>query len=148
MFKEIAIHHLSPFFIWKVVCPAKNQEKKFITRLHINLPAQRKEAIFKSIIQDKERFIQFIQFLLGANDDNLFFHGSQKKPANKQADKGWLNMSAHMYEEMLIAAARNPDKLRDVEKLMQRLKTHKAENLIPDDFNKIWDVFKQMIPHD
>lgn len=148
MFKGIAIHHLSPFFIWKVVYPAKNQEKEFITRLQINLPAQRKEAIFKSIIQDKERFIQFIQFLLGANDDNLFFHGDQQKPVNKQTDKGWLNMSAHMYEEMLIAAARNPDKLRDVERLIQRLKTHKAENVIPDDFNMIWDVFKQMLPHD
>jgi len=148
MFKGIAIHHLSPFFIWKVVCPANNQEKEFITRLHIDLPAQRKEAIFKSIIQDKERFIQLIQFLLGANDDNLFFHRGQRKPANKDVDIGWLNMSAHMYEEMLISASRNPDKLRDVDSLIQRLKKHKAENLIPDDFNLIWDVFKKMLPHD
>ena len=147
-FKGIAIHHLSPFFIWKVVHPEKNQEKQFITRLKVNLPPLRKEAIFKSIIQDKERFIQFIQFLLGANDDHLFFHGSQQKPASRQADKSWINMSAPMYEEMLIAAARNPDKLRDIEKLIQRLKKHKAENVIPDDFNMIWNVFKKMLPDD
>ncbi len=147
LFKHIPIHHLSPFFIWKVFNQKKNQEKNFITRLPILLPDQRKQAIFKSIIKDKNRFIQLIQFLLGANNDTLLFRDQRiRKVTGKMMHGTLLDVNSSMYEEMLIAASRNVDKLRDIENLINKLRLHNAEDVIPEEFNMIWGVFKQMIP--
>ena len=145
IFKGLALHHLSPFFIWRIYHLEKDQYKEFITRLNIVMPKERKQAIFQSIIQDKERFIQFIQFLLGANEDSILFHTQEKRKSHNENNAGSLwNTDVNMYEEMLIAASRNPDKLKEIEKLIDRLKANGAEDLIPIEFNMIWEVFKQV----
>lgn len=146
LYENIPVYNLSPFFIWKINNTKLDQEKSFITKLPVALPEHRKQAIFKSIIQDKQRFIQLIQFLLGSNDDIVFFRDlKEKHQAGKRRDNKLLNISANMYEEMLIAASRDPAKLKDIDNLIRKLEESKSEDLIPEEFHLLWKVFKQIV---
>ncbi len=149
LFEGIAIHNLSPFLTLRIKSIANEQNKEFITRIAISLPDERRQEIFKSIIQDKERFIQLIQFMLGANEGTDLFSNIQKKKSKAENADGtiWLT-DVNMYEEMLLAASRNPDKLKEIGSLVERLKTIGAEELIPTEFHDVWEIFKLFQPHE
>lgn len=149
LFEGIAIHNLSPFITWRIKNLTNDQTKEFITRIAITLPDDRRQEIFKSIIQDKDRFIQLIQFMLGANDSIDLFSNTKKKKSKAENADGtiWLT-DINIYEEMLLAASRNPNKLKEIGKLVERLKTIGAEELIPTEFHDVWEIFKLFQPHE
>jgi len=148
LFMGMAIQSLSPFLIWRLHHIEKDQYKEFITKIDITLPDGRKQAIFRSIIQDKYRFIQFIQFLLGVEDGSTIFEKNKKQQIKIKDSNGnaWFAYG-NMYEEMLIAASRDPDKLINIEKFTSRMKASGAGDLIPKEFNDIWEVFSQVMIH-
>lgn len=147
-FEGINIHHLSPFITWRIRNMANDQSKEFVTRISISLPPERRQEIFKSIIQDKQRFIQLIQFMLGANDSTELFRNSMEKPKAENYDGTTWFTDINMYEEMLLAASRNPDKLKEIGKLVDHLKIIGAEELIPIDFHDVWEIFKLFQYHE
>lgn len=147
VFENIAIHHLSPFIVFKLVHPAKNHCKEFVTKIIVDLPSHRKKTIFSSIIHSNDKFLQFIGFLLGSNTDQVLFKDveSHKKGLN-HIGKNWFNTHAQLYEEMLMAASRNPGKLLEIQKLIKKLEDCEAHEIIPSEFYMVWNVFSQLIP--
>lgn len=145
-FTSISIYKLNPFLEWKIKHNVKNQEKEFITRIPIlNMPDNRKQEVFNSIIQNQERFMQLIQFLLGAGDGNETF-GPNKKKGNKSkgTGKSWF-LDQNMYEELLMASSRDAGKLVEIDKLIERLKKANSGDLIPQEFDDLWKIFKQVM---
>ena len=109
------------------------------------MPDNRKQEVFNSIIQNQERFMQLIQFLLGAGDDNATF-GANKKKGNKTKRSGtsWF-LDQNMYEELLMASSRDAGKLVEIDKLIERLKKANSGDLIPQEFDDLWKIFKQVM---
>lgn len=145
-FTAISLFKLNPFIEWKIKHNTKNQEKEFITRIPIlNMPDNRKQEVFNSIIQNQERFMQLIQFLLGAGDENETF-GDKKKKGNKVKGTGtsWF-LDQNMYEELLMASSRDAGKLVEIDKLIERLKKANSGDLIPQEFDDLWKIFKQVM---
>ena len=145
-FTAISLFKLNPFLEWKIKHNTKNQEKEFITRIPIlNIPDNRKQEVFDSIIQNQERFMQLIQFLLGAGDENETF-GDKKKKGNKVKGSGtsWF-LDQNMYEELLMASSRDAGKLVEIDKLIERLKKANSGDLIPQEFDDLWKIFKQVM---
>ena len=145
-FTAISLYKLNPFLEWKIKHNSKNQEKEFITRIPIlNMPDNRKQEVFNSIIQNQERFMQLIQFLLGASDDNETF-GTNKKKGNKTkgTSNSWF-LDQNMYEELLMASSRDTGKLIEIDKLIERLKKANSGDLIPQEFDDLWKIFKQIM---
>lgn len=145
-FTAISLFKLNPFLEWKIKHNSKNQEKEFITRIPIlNMPDNRKQEVFNSIIQNQERFMQLIQFLLGASDDNETF-GANKKKGNKTkgTSNSWF-LDQNMYEELLMASSRDTGKLIEIDKLIERLKKANSGDLIPQEFDDLWKIFKQVM---
>ena len=146
LFNAISLFKLNPFLEWRIKHKTKNQEKEFITRIPIlNMPDNRKQEVFNSIIQNQERFMQLIQFLLGAGDDNATF-GANKKKGNKTKRSGtsWF-LDQNMYEELLMASSRDAGKLVEIDKLIERLKKANSGDLIPQEFDDLWKIFKQVM---
>lgn len=147
-FNNIAIFHLSPFLIWKIHHADTDVKKEFITKMPISLPDNRKGEIFRSIIQNQERFMQLIQFMLGASEgvehfkDTLIDH--RVKIGSGQL---WLIHSG-MYEELLMAVSRDKSKFFEIEKFIRRLKETGSGDLIPEEFNAMWDIFKDFAAHE
>lgn len=145
-YTAISLYKLNPFLEWKIKHNSKNQEKEFITRIPIlNMPDNRKQEVFNSIIQNQERFMQLVQFLLGASDDNETF-GTNKKEGykTKGTSNSWF-LDQNMYEELLMASSRDTGKLIEIDKLIERLKKANSGDLIPQEFDDLWKIFKQVM---
>jgi hypothetical protein len=112
----------------------------------IELPSIRKQAIFRSIIENKDKFFQFIQFLLTNNTDQFSFIGSAKKKAGQGLGSGELwNQSTPLFEQLLLASSRYPKKLKDIDKTIEQLQGEGTQDIIPNEFKEFWCVFKAII---
>ena len=145
-FEGISLINLSPFVVWRLVHAPTGEEKEFMIKTNIALPEGRKQAIFRSIIENQEKFFQFIQFLLGENPHHLEFTAEEKKiqPAYR-GTKNNRKQEAPLLEELMLAASREPEKLKEIDAIVKMLKTKESENLIPEDFNQFWQVFQKLI---
>ncbi len=143
IFNAISLYKLNPFLEWKIKHGSKNQEKEFITRIPIlNLPDNRKQEVFNSIIQNQERFMQLIQFLLGAGNENENFVNKKKRDSKTRKNGTSWFLDQNMYEELLLASSRDTGRLKEIDKLIERLKKANSGDLIPKDFEKMWEIFK------
>lgn len=118
--------------------------KSFVAEMQIDLPVTRMDKIFRSIIDDKEKVLKYLAFLLG---------GKTPEPAQvdgttngKQIHSGAVAaslLSTSLYEDFLVAASRRPERLRSVRKVIQRLRDDNIakDPIVPEDLLKLWAVF-------
>ena len=145
-FEGLSLHNLSPFFIWNIQYKPTGECKEFITRMQIKLPDGRKQSIFRSIIKDKDKFFQFIQFLLGSNNDEFEFLGKKEKTNHFGGES--FEIFKHkqpLFEDMLKASSRDPEKLYEIETVIKQLQNTGIDEIIPEDFIKFWKVFQEAI---
>jgi hypothetical protein len=118
--------------------------------MRIELPESRKDKILKSLITSRENFFKYLNFLLSDNPyiDNNVSDGdgsSDNDPVKEMHRNPFSDLP--IFEHLLVTASGNPNKLRSIERLVQRLTDEKhdnTENIIPDDFYEFWDVFKKI----
>jgi len=122
----------------------------FVIKMQIELPGTRKDKILKSLITSRENFFKYMNFLLSDNpyleNTALDSHGG---PGNGSPTDTFKSSSLDLpiFEHLLMTASRNPDKLKSIDRLVQRLTDADADypdKIIPDDFYEFWSVFKQV----
>lgn len=104
-------------------------------------PSDRKERILLSIIDNQEKLARYLYFLLFEDDDEVDQNGwdSSCGRISEESDKELNKYSAAIFEALLKALYKNPEKLDRVENLIQELRAAKEnERLFPKDFDIIW----------
>ncbi|HAG11461.1 MAG TPA: hypothetical protein DCK76_08810 [Desulfotomaculum sp.] len=102
------------------------------------IPAERDSMVLRSIIKDRNTFLRYIAFLL--SDDYLLAALEQAEQKAASA-KGWYLHGSDipvLYENMLRAAARSPEKLQEVKAIIQRLND---QEIVPPEFGKLYTTF-------
>ena len=122
----------------------------FVIKMQIELPGTRKDKILKSLITSRENFFKYMNFLLSDNpyleNTALDSHGGLGNGPPTDTFKS-SSLDLPIFENLLMTASRNPDKLKSIERLVQRLTDADADDpdkIIPDDFYEFWSVFKQV----
>lgn len=152
VFKNINESNLSRFLrfeIWQ----GSNRLRAFLIKVEIEgLPETRVSRILRSIINSRDRFFEYLRFLL-AEDLN-------KEPVGAEAiDNGgngngdgasiW-DMSTPIFEQLLLAASRSPQRLKAIDDVIQQLRKEEGDNstsnVIPHEFLEFWEAFKQIVP--
>jgi len=142
-FERISLPNLSPFVHWSIEHIDSGEKHEFITKIDIDLPEGRKDAIFQNIIENKERFFKFIRFLLGEDLEEFDpDDGKENETGDVQEKYDLENRDAAVLEELLLAASRHPSKIKDIDKIIKRLDTGDIDSPIPEDFKEFWSVFK------
>lgn len=144
-FTGYAETRLSPFLEFEIWYQ-ETRYNSFLMTMEIELPSTRLNRIFSSIIDSRDKFLKYLSFLLTGEETSLV-----QEPA-KGAD-GSGSVTGHtifdqqpIYEKLLIAASRYPDKLAAVDKLIQRLKDETPEDqgaIISPEFEEFWQVFRE-----
>lgn len=143
VFEGISIENLSPFLDWKLEHSASNTSKEFITKIDVNLPPNRKDAVFRSLVQNKEKFFQFLQFLLGYDKGNIEFTEGVKSKLSLNAEKAFIwNQDGSILEELLMNISRNPSRVLEIDRIIEKLSSDPVKSPIPEDFLKFWEVIK------
>ena len=122
----------------------------FLIKMRIDLPESRKDKILKSLITSRENFFKYLSFLLSDNpyiDTKVHDKdGSNGNDPEKEMQRNPFS-DLPIFEHLLITASGNPNKLKSIDRLVQRLTDENHDNpgnIIPDDFYAFWDVFKKV----
>jgi hypothetical protein len=124
--------------------------RHFVLRYEVDgIPTTRNDTIFKSVVSNSNQFFEYLRFLLAdeVSKGDLF-----PQPPNRekqaQGDDGFLwHARLPIFESIIVAASRDPVKLKAVDGVIQRLRASgpTEEPLIPQEFLDFWEVFRPLI---
>jgi len=138
-FVNLEILQLSEFFIIEIETEEENIRRLMKIRL-LDMPKDREGTLIKSIIKNRNGFIQYLSFLL--EDDYLL--GSLN---NKENSKNALVFTAgveiaDLYEKLLKATVHSPEKFKNIERLMEMVTD---QGIIPRGFDLVYNTFKEVV---
>lgn len=136
--------HLSEFYILKVV-PFDEDVSPVKIALKINttgIPEDRDDHIFRSLIDTRDKFLNYVEMMITDRPQELASlmisdAESWASMANSQSN----HRRNSLYESLLRIAATNPERLDDVNDLVNRLDVR----IIPESFAQMCAKFKQSI---
>lgn len=137
---------LSSFLILEL--KLKSSVLKFVLKIEIaNLPESRNTKIFRDIISNTANFFKYIRFLLAENywDEQLSFGDENGKHFEGTTVEFYFSEEP-IYENLLKAISREPEKLKEIKKVMEKLsdEENKESPIIPDDFKDLWNIFDEI----
>jgi hypothetical protein len=138
-FSDLSLLELGEFYSVKAVRDDIPLERIIKIKTE-GIPAERDSEIYKSIINDPVTFLRYVAFLLA---DNFLLAALEQSERSKKGNFAWN--SAYMdapvlYENMLRTVSRSPEKLMDVEYIIDVIGDG---DIIPDDFGKLYQNFKR-----
>ena len=122
--------------------------RSFITEMTIALPDSRLNSIFKTIIDSRDKFMKYIVFLLnGSTPEPVVTRPNSGCPGIINNGRPNSLLTSSLYENLMVAVSRKPERIKAIEKIIERLKEQKADNasIVSDDFQKLWKIFQGYI---
>jgi len=132
------------------ISDGKELVRHFVLRYELDgMPATRNDTIFKSVISNSDQFFDYLRFLLADEiSKGDLFSPPPNKRKKSQGDDGFLWYARlPIFESIIVAASRDPNKLRAVDGVIHRLKASgpAEEALVPPEFLDFWEVFRPLI---
>lgn len=138
-FERMTLENLTEFYVISV------GDLQRMVKIHtVGMPIEERDrAIFRSIVNTKDKFISYLAFML-TDDTELFLD------ENKQIEKGLTangktmkeqELSISLYENMVKLAYKEPERLKSIHSLME--KVDKA--IIPEHFAEMYATFENAI---
>ncbi len=120
---------------------------EFLIRIHVaGIPSTRLDNIFKSIINSRDKFFTYLRFLLTDELSKEDFEATPPKKAKQPANGASWDFEMPIFEQLLVTASRNPQRLREVDRVITSLRESNGDGVIPQDFLSLWEIFKAAIP--
>lgn len=133
IFDHMTLSDLSELFIVK-----KNDETRVIKIDIEDMPLEeRDDAVIRSIIDSKPKFLQFILYLLSDDPELATLELNQLMKSGAGAESEVYLITPSIYEKMLLAAACEPHKIKAIKDIMN----HVGEDKVEEDFRKLVDCF-------
>lgn len=136
--------HLSEFYIIKVIPDDKSVEpiKMAIKIATKGIPEDRDDHIFQSLIDTSDKFLNYVEMMITDRPQELAsLMISDAESWASMANSQTNHRSNSLYESFLRIAATNPERLDDVNDLVNRLDV----KIIPESFAQMCAKFKQSI---
>ena len=136
--------HLSEFYILKLVPFDEDiTPVKIVIKINTTgIPEDRDDHIFRSLIDTRDKFLNYVEMMITDRPQEL---ASLMLQTDDTISMGSNAMVTHrgntLYESLLRIAATNPDRLEDIEDLVNRLDT----KVVPDSFRQMSEMFKRSI---
>ena len=141
---EVVFDHMTTKELSELFIVRKNNEDRIIKIQVEDLPVEeRNEAIFSELINTRPKFLQYILFLL-SDDPELAIMEIKNLPKDVHEDGAAGNefvVSPTIYEKMLLAAAREPEKIKAIKDAINRF----SEDKIDKEFIDIVNCFDSLI---
>jgi hypothetical protein len=137
------------FEIWE----GAERLRAFLMKVEIEgLPESRISRILRSIINSRDRFFEYLRFLLAddLNKESVGTEPHDDRSDPKGDDASIWDMSTPIFEQLLLAASRSPRRLKSIDDVIQQLRKEEGEdstsNVIPHEFLDFWEAFKEIVP--
>ena len=139
---------LSLFFIMTIQYEG-SVEREFLIKADIELPKTRNGRILAEILDSKEKFLQYLQFLLsedGIPDQDTALLDTILGGQNSiESASAWARFRFPIYEQLLKTASQRPDKMKSIDDLFQRLgQEEQTKDVVPVELLELWQIFKSI----
>lgn len=142
-FPGLTLTQLSRFFVASVSDGGNSVQRVLLVPTE-GMPEDRDRAVVSGVVKDVG-FCQYVAFLLG---DDAILSAMEFNAAGKICDGTERRRQGGvpaLYEKMLQAAATAPEKLKEVERLME---TVTEDAGIPEEFRRLYNTFKRTVKLD
>ena len=139
VFDKLELSQLTEFYVIKV-----GNLKRVIKIDTTGLPTDaRDQAIFRSIINTKSKFISYLSFMLTDDPDQYILESQQLEKETKEL--GMSNReeerSVSLYEDLVRMAYKDPERVSAIRKVIGKL----DKSVIPERFNEMYASFENAI---
>lgn len=143
-----ATESITGLIAFELATEIKNLKLRLVLNLPIEgLPENRDDAIFRLVLNNREGFLRYLRLLLG--EDGAPFGNEGSVFGGGDGNGGWSSRFSDevpILEELARAFSRNPEKLKDVRAVLDRLKKNPdTASIIPPDFVRVWTVFEDAL---
>ena len=117
----------------------------FLLQMQIELPETRFNKILTSIINSRSKFLKYLTFLLSGEEVDLIEHNGPYLKGSTGSNNKLFFADTPLYEKLLVTASRNPERLKMVDSMIERIKSETdqmEEPIISPEFESFWQVFK------
>ena len=148
-FENINESNLSRFLRFEIY-HNKELQRAFLMKIDIaGMPTSRISKIIKGIISDRDKFFEYLRFLLADDFDKEAGNGGNDG-GNKPADdaSGLWDVTSPIFEQLLITASRRPGRLKEIDGIIQQLMEGDEQDdkrVVPQEFLTLWEAFRGMI---
>lgn len=141
-FSDLTLTQLSGFFAVSLSDGESSIQRVLLVPTE-GMPEDRERAVVSGVVKDVG-FCRYIAFLLG-DDAILSTLEINNAGAHDGTERRRQGGVPALYEKMLRTAAAAPEKLKEVERLME---TVTEEAVIPEEFRKMYNTFKRAVKPD
>lgn len=154
-FENINESSLSRFLRFDVYYGKEPVRPPFLVRIDIaGLPETRVSTILKAIISDRDKFYEYLRFLLADEFDKGDGDGgneSGSRTGDRDQGDGFWSLNATFFEQLLVTASRRPERLKEINDVINQLldkdEGGEQKEIVPQEFLTFWSAFRQMVPH-
>lgn len=150
IFKNISEADISRFIVYTITEGGETL-RSFVVRYEVdNIPDSRLDTIFRCIVSNRNKFFAYLRLILAdevSKDDLVPDPPGPQRPPGESGEAFW-HAELPIFERLIVAASRDPRKLREVDHMIDRLKTthQEKETPMPPGFLDFWEVFRPLIP--
>lgn len=144
VFSNLTSTAISSLIAFEIRHKLRQEQVRFVLKITVSdLPSDRDAEILRTLINNKEGFLQYLRILLG------YVYATEKiGTKNSEADFNWLNRllddETTLFEDLFVIYMKEPERLQDIQKLVQDLGGEDSAH-IPKEFIQLWNVFEQAI---
>lgn len=143
IFENISISNISRYLGISIYYEG-DIEKIFLIKIDLTPPEEREDVIFNELINSKIKFMQYLQFILNPDqftDDINISQFTDTGNSESELLQNLIGSNNSIYESLMLAASRSPQKLKEIDGIIIRLQ--KMDSEVVSDFLPIWEVFKE-----
>lgn len=148
-FENINESNLSRFLRFEILHD-REPLRAFLMKIDIaGMPPSRVAKIIKGIISDRDKFFEYLRFLLADGFDKEAGNGDDGGKRSGENDSGIWDVKSPIFEQLLIAAARRPGRLREIDGIIRQLTEGEEQDqgrVVPPEFLTLWAAFRDTIP--
>ncbi len=143
----LPVARLTAFIAFRLHVPVSEVDDIRLTlRLPADgMPADRMHQVLRSLLDSPEKFLRFLRALLGGLDATVDWAVNDGKEKDG-FDWGIGAGGDTLLDDLVRTAARDPDRLKPVRRLIDDLrKTDEGRKIVPDDLFEIWTAVEEAL---
>ncbi len=142
----LPISRLTAFVAFRLKVDADVDDLRLVLKLPVDgMPEGRIAHVLRTLIDSPEKFLKFLRALLGGLDGMADWAADDGAGAWQGEWAAGLGGET-LLEDLVRAAAREPERLEPVRRLMEDLRaTPEGREIVPDDLYELWQVIDDSV---